>query len=331
MDPDPTPAYATPRSLAELAGLATDAVIGIGVEASQLAWRGLGVFGRTARPVTALLPRPPLPAVPSWPRDRLQRAAERGRRARVGGEHDLSDLAGTLIPRIVAAVLDRLDLTAIVLDYVDLDGVVAAVDLDEAIGRVDIDAIVDRVDIDAIVDRADIDAIVDRVDIDAIVDRIDIARIIRRIDVDAIAASIDVDAIVARVDIDAIAATIDIDAIVARVDIDAIAATIDIDAIVDRVDVNEVATRLDIDAVIDRIDLIGIARYIVDALDLPEIIRQSTGLMTSDAVREMRMQGIQADELVGRAVDRLLLRRKARSTDVAGFTIPGPDGDDDDR
>ncbi len=293
MDPDPMPASATHRSLAELAGLATDAAIGAGVEATQLAWRGLGVLGRTARPVTALLPRPPLPAVAVRPEAWLRQAAERGRRARAAGEHEISELAGTLLPRIVAAVLDRLDLTAIVLDYVDLDGVVAAVDLNDAVARVDVDAIAASIDIDAIADR------------------IDIARIIRRVDIDAIAASIDIDAIADR---------IDIARIIRRVDIDAIAASIDIDAIVDRVDVDEVAARLDMDAVIDRIDLIGIARYIVDALDLPEIIRQSTGMMTSDAVREVRMQGIQADELVGRAVDRLLLRHKARRTDVGGLT-----------
>ncbi|HEY2173977.1 MAG TPA: hypothetical protein VGH85_09240 [Mycobacteriales bacterium] len=277
-----------------------DAAIGLGIETTELAWRGVGAMGRAARPLVSHMPHPTLPAAAGLPLAGLSRAADRGRRARIAAEQNTARLAGALIPRVVTAVLDQLDLTGIVLDHVDLDGVVEEVDIDAAVARVDIDRIVRRVDIDAIAASIDVDRIVRRVDIDAIIDRVDI------------------DAIVSRVDIDAVAARISIDAIVDRVDID---------AIVDRVDVDAVAAKLDMDAVIDRIDIVGIARYVVDALDLPEIIRQSTGVMTSDAVREVRLQGIQADEMVGRAVDRLLLRRRARRTDVAGFTIEDQNGD----
>jgi hypothetical protein len=47
-------------------------------------------------------------------------------------------------------------------------------------------------------------------------------------------------------------------------------------------------------------------------IDLPEIIRESTGAMASDTVRGVRMQTISADDAVGRAVDRLRLRRARR-------------------
>jgi hypothetical protein len=40
--------------------------------------------------------------------------------------------------------------------------------------------------------------------------------------------------------------------------------------------------------------------------------------MASDTVRGVRMQGINADEAVGRAVDRLLLRRGRRATEAPG-------------
>jgi hypothetical protein len=56
-------------------------------------------------------------------------------------------------------------------------------------------------------------------------------------------------------------------------------------------------------------DLVGLAQEVIDGVDLPELIRESTGSMASDGVREVRMHGIAADEAVGRAVDRLFLRR----------------------
>jgi hypothetical protein len=67
-----------------------------------------------------------------------------------------------------------------------------------------------------------------------------------------------------------------------------------------------------VNAVLARIDLVGIAEEVIDAVDLPEIIRESTGSMASETVRGARMQGIHADEAVGRAVDRILLRRGRR-------------------
>ncbi len=63
-----------------------------------------------------------------------------------------------------------------------------------------------------------------------------------------------------------------------------------------------------VDAVLDQMDLIALANEIIDGVDLPEIIRESTGSMASETVQGVRMQGIGADQAVGRAVDRLLLR-----------------------
>ena len=98
------------------------------------------------------------------------------------------------------------------------------------------------------------------------------------------------------------------DLVLRNVDLDRVAAAIDLDA---------AAARIDIEAIIARIDLIGLAGEIIDGVDLPEIIRESTGSMASDTVRSVRMQGIVADEAVGRAVDRLLARRREASPAVA--------------
>jgi hypothetical protein len=86
-----------------------------------------------------------------------------------------------------------------------------------------------------------------------------------------------------------------------------------LDATVPRV-AGEVVSRLDLDALVTRLDLTALARTVIVEVDLPEIIRESTGALSSGAVREVRLRSISGDDTVGRAVDRLLLRR--RRTDV---------------
>ena len=66
-------------------------------------------------------------------------------------------------------------------------------------------------------------------------------------------------------------------------------------------------------------DVAQLAQRVIAEVDLPEIIRESTGAVSSEAVREVRMRGIAGDDTVGRAVDRLLLRhRRAAATAAAG-------------
>ena len=122
-----------------------------------------------------------------------------------------------------------------------------------------------------------------------------------------------------HVDLDAVVREVDIDAVIDRIDITALVRErVDLDAIVAGVDIDSVAARIDIDAVIDRIDLVGLAQEVMDALDLPAIIRGSTASVASESVQDVRLQTIAADEAVSRVVDRLLLRRRHRA--------PGPNG-----
>jgi len=80
--------------------------------------------------------------------------------------------------------------------------------------------------------------------------------------------------------------------------------------------VEGVVARIDFEAVVDRIDVATIARQVVDDMDLPDLIRDSTGTMASEGVVGLRMQGIEADERVSKIVDKVLLRRNARKTQV---------------
>ena len=223
----------------------------------------LGVAAGVARrasaalhPVTGMLLRPRMlpprlhPA--RWMEARSQEGAERRAALRAG----VSQRLDQLVPVVLAEVLGRARLTELILQFVDLDRVVAAVDLDAAAAQLDVSAVVERVDVEPIVDRVDLDAAARRLDVDAVLDRLDLTSVVLE-----------------------------------RVDLGAL-----------------------VHAVLAQVDLVALAAEVIEGVDLPEIIRESTGSLASDTVRGVRMQGIFADEAVGRAVDRLLLRRGHTST-----------------
>jgi hypothetical protein len=106
---------------------------------------------------------------------------------------------------------------------------------------------------------------------------------------------------------------VDLDSLVGEVDLNAIADRLDLNAVASRIDVDTVAERLDLDAVIERIDLVALTERVLDGIDLPEIIRESTGSMTGELVRGVRMQSIEADQALAGLMSRLL-RRGRRAT-----------------
>ena len=293
-----TPESATNRGISPVDVVA--GASGLVLETATLAARAAGpLLGSVAR--TAM--RPPLVPEQLQPVRVLSLVAGRGSARRHALGDAISRVLDVLVPQVLVEVLRRARLTELILRYVDLDEVVAAVDLDAAAGRLDLAAIVERVDLDSAARRLDIAAILDRVDVAAVVDRVD------------------VDAVVGRADLEAI---------VRRVDVDAIARRLDLEAVLDRPDLTAAILRhLDLDALVEAIlahmDLVALAEEIIDGVDLPEIIRDSTGAMASDTVRGARMQGIAADEAVGRAVDRLLLRRGRRTPPVAVGTEASTD------
>ncbi|MFE3292446.1 hypothetical protein [Rhodococcus sp. NPDC059234] len=119
---------------------------------------------------------------------------------------------------------------------------------------------------------------------------------------------VDLDLIAQGIDVDAVAERIDLAAIVRRLDLDYIVDTVDLGRQIDRVDIDAIAARIDIDAVIERIDLLGLADQIIEGVDLPQIIRDSTGSLSSEAVLGVRTQGMHADDAVAGFVGRLFGR-----------------------
>ena len=102
------------------------------------------------------------------------------------------------------------------------------------------------------------------------------------------------------------------EALVTRLDLDAVARRLDLDALASRLDVDALVDRVDVDRVLARTDVAGLARYIADEIDLPELLRATSGSVTGELVRGVRDQGAQADVVVARAIDRFLRREATR-------------------
>ena len=98
--------------------------------------------------------------------------------------------------------------------------------------------------------------------------------------------------------------------------------------VLDRIDLDAVVARVDVSVVVDRIDLVSIVHDVLDEIDLPEIIRDSSGSLASESLVGMRMQGIAADERVNRIVDKILLRRSGRAPAPSPLAVHSGSFDD---
>lgn len=94
-------------------------------------------------------------------------------------------------------------------------------------------------------------------------------------------------------------------AILRRVDITQI--------VVEHVDVNTIAAEVALEPIIDRIPIVEIADYVVEEIDLPEVIRGSTGGIAERVMQTVRFKAIESDVAVERLVDRILMWRDGRT------------------
>ncbi len=77
----------------------------------------------------------------------------------------------------------------------------------------------------------------------------------------------------------------------------------------------------------ENVDVVNLAQEVIAEIDLPEIIRDSTGAMASETLLGVRMQSISWDDAIARATDRFRLRR-ARRTVATGSPEPGSAADE---
>jgi hypothetical protein len=198
--------------------LVAGAAIGVAVEGAKWGARAATTMYRSAELFFSLLTAPGFVQEPlKQVGHQLGALDARWREQRPLDDEAAASFLQLLVPQVVDAALDQIDLNELIATRVDLDRVIEEVDLDRVIGRLDIDAILGKVDFDRIVERIDVPALVERVPIDEIVSRLDI---------NAIVARVDLNQVVSRIDIQAVADSIDLQALVRRLDLTAIASEV---------------------------------------------------------------------------------------------------------
>ena len=78
--------------------------------------------------------------------------------------------------------------------------------------------------------------------------------------------------------------------------------------------------------VLDRLDLIELAHEVVEGIDLPRIIRESTGSVASEGISSVRIRSMEADRAVTHFVDRVLFRRTRPAGPEPSADGSGPAG-----
>jgi hypothetical protein len=106
---------------------------------------------------------------------------------------------------------------------------------------------------------------------------------------------------------------------------DIVRTRVDIDALVDEIDLDRIVSKVDIEALVARLDLGELTQEVLDEIDLPSLIRESTGTITADAIEEVRYVSLDADRMVARVIDRLM-RRSRRHLDAPGEPSSLQDG-----
>jgi len=155
--PVPEPRATRARQAAAGALAAADAAIGVGGSAVNGAVGVARSVFRLGRPlldsVVSPLTSTARTAAPladltgqAWPRPWLRQVTERGRQDREALTSAAFGLVLGRVPWLTTAVLNQLDLTAVVAERVDVNAVAAQVDVDAIARRVDVIAILDRVD-----------------------------------------------------------------------------------------------------------------------------------------------------------------------------------------
>ncbi len=175
---------------------AVDVAISAGLSAAGMVARSATSAYRLVQPFATLVLQPPVLPERYWPQRGIDRMADRGERARRQGVRQAWALLDDIVPFVVDAILDRIDLTQIVIDRVKVMRIVDEVDIAGIVGHLDFDSIIESVPIDHILELVDINGVVARVNLN---------QVMARVDVNAIVSTVDIDAIVSRVDLGKIA------------------------------------------------------------------------------------------------------------------------------
>jgi hypothetical protein len=103
--------------------------------------------------------------------------------------------------------------------------------------------------------------------------------------------------------------------------VNAIVSRVDINGIVrEHVNVNEIVSQADINPILDRVPMTEIADYVIEEIDLPSLVRESTGGVADGILNTVRFQAVETDNFISGIVDRVFFRKKMRasSREVSG-------------
>jgi len=133
-----------------------DAGLGYGLALGRAVLRaGIGVGKASTDLALKVLEQGPVGDAAGAVAERLEPAAERGRRQREATAEE--------VEAVLSGVVDE------VVQVLNIDGIIRQVDVDDIVRRVDVDEIVKRVDIDDIISRVDVDGIVKRTEIGTLI------------------------------------------------------------------------------------------------------------------------------------------------------------------
>jgi hypothetical protein len=95
--------------------------------------------------------------------------------------------------------------------------------------------------------------------------------------------------------------------------------------VLQRLDLTKIVEEyVDVEEIVEGLDLVAITNQIMAEIDLPEIIRQSTGSVASETLRGVRMQAITADDAVSKLGERFRLRRARPVPALPAGSVPEP-------
>jgi hypothetical protein len=84
-----------------------------------------------------------------------------------------------------------------------------------------------------------------------------------------------------------------------------------VEMVVSRLDLTNLVIRhVDVEDIVASIDIDALVQKVLADLDLPAIIRDSSGSLASEAVRGARVTGINVDDAISQAIQRRLFRRR---------------------
>lgn len=92
--------------------------------------------------------------------------------------------------------------------------------------------------------------------------------------------------------------------------------------ILDNVSIPRILDAVDVDNVVARVNLSPVIDRVLGEVDLPGIVRSSSDSLFSDVVLGVRLESASGDEIIDRAVGRILRRRRSKARNAERPRLP---------